>query len=93
MFREKRNAVADLHGMKRLTEAEMCSWTDDEIDGQKLNNPSARHLSADDILIGEAMSTLALADEEFGEGETEAAARNYHTATVSLIFSRPLLYE
>ena len=39
-------------------------------------------LTADDILIGEATTTLELADEEYSEGDVEAAAKNYHTATV-----------
>lgn len=38
--------------------------------------------AAEDILIMEATSTLALAEEQKGEGEWEAAARNFHIATI-----------
>ena len=44
--------------------------------------PPQSCITADDVLVGEAMSTLALADEESNEGDIDAAARNYHTATV-----------
>ena len=44
--------------------------------------PTQLSITADEVLVGEAMSTLQLADEESDEGDIEAAARNYHTATV-----------
>ena len=39
-------------------------------------------ITADEVLVGEAMSTLALADEESAEGDVEAAALNYHSSTI-----------
>ena len=38
--------------------------------------------AAEDILIMEATSTLALAEEQKGEGEWESAAKNFHIATI-----------
>jgi len=79
MFRVKRDEVAERNGMPRLTDDEFNALMAESCSSAPL---SPRHVSADDVLIGEAMSTLALADEEYNEGDFEGAARNYHTATV-----------
>ena len=51
--------------------------------GEKTESSSGgNEYAAEDILIMEATSTLALAEEQKGEGEWEAAARNFHIATI-----------
>lgn len=39
-------------------------------------------MTAEDILIAEATTTLALADQQYDEGDHDAAAKNFHTATI-----------
>ena len=43
---------------------------------------TAKEFSAEDILIAEAAGTMALADQQYTEGERAAGSRNFHTATV-----------
>ena len=90
-FRKRRNEVAATCGQPpfsledatplRLSNNNSYSTREGVTDGETAT-ASGTDFTAEDILIAEATSTLAVADREHDEGELEAAARNYHTATI-----------
>jgi hypothetical protein len=67
-----------------LSKRDSCSTREGvtDADTNADSNSASTDFSAEDILIAEATSTLAVADREHDEGEHVAAARNYHTATI-----------
>jgi len=74
-FRARRDEIAAGCGM--------APFADDGLFNSDIVGTAADgSMTAEDILIAEATTTLALADQQYDEGDHDAAAKNFHTATI-----------
>jgi hypothetical protein len=74
-FRARRDEIAAGCGM--------APFADDGLFNSDIVGTAADgSMTAEDILIAEATTTLTLADQQYDEGDHDAAAKNFHTATI-----------